>query len=373
MKRYIIIFVLLVLALGLNAQRTNTGSRGKTTTTSASKSSEDDKKSKPSNTERRTREASPVKPDASTKKREESPARTTNTERKAEPANNESRNRKTPDVRTISTPGKAETPAVENRSSQTKTTPSVTNARKTEQEPTRKVSTANQEQERKAGGLTPREREAGNRNSGNVRPAERNRTDGNSREVNAERNREYVPRTEQVYVEKRQAYRTPDRPRTARTVNQSTNYDSHPVEYRRNYFPYSEPRRIEIIWDVNMYNEYRYLYPHYDYWYYPYGYRIQTISAYDASRYIGEVARIYGKVFEVWYERQSDEYTLYFGGPYPYQDFSVIVPGKHARRYSYHPERYFSNRNIAVTGLVSLWEDRPEMIIRKRSQMEIYF
>jgi hypothetical protein len=121
-----------------------------------------------------------------------------------------------------------------------------------------------------------------------------------------------------------------------------------------------------------MYYEYCYLYPQFDYWYYPYGYRIQTVSAYDAYHFIGEVARIYGKVSEVWYERQTDEYTLYIGGPYPYQDFSVILTGKHARGFSFRPERYFRNRNITVTGLVSLWDERPEMLIRKRSQIEVY-
>jgi len=192
-------------------------------------------------------------------------------------------------------------------------------------------------------------------------------------EVNSDRNRQYVPRTEPVYVEKRQAYRTPERTRTVRTANQSANYVYKPIEYRRNYYPYAEPRRLEIIWDIHMYNEYRYLYPQYDYWYYPMGYRIHTVSAYDANRYIGEIARIYGRVSDIWYERQSDEYYLYIGGPYPYQDFTVILPGKYARRYSYRPERYFANRNLTVTGLVSMWDNRPEMLIRKRSQVEIYF
>jgi hypothetical protein len=228
-----------------------------------------------------------------------------------------------------------------------------------------------QEPERKAGGSTSRE--SGRVSTENERPVQESRKVGNSKEIAPDQNREYVPRTDAVYVEKRQAYRTPERPRAERTVNHTSNYVYQPVEYRRSYYPYSEPRHLEVIWNVNMYNEYRHLYPQYEYWYYPYGYSIHTVSAYDADRYIGEVARIYGKVFEVWYERNTDEYTLYFGGPYSYQDFSVIVPGRFARRYSYRPERYFTNRSIAVTGLVSLWDERPEMLIKKRSQIEVYF
>jgi hypothetical protein len=339
MKRYIIITVMLALALGLNAQRTDTGNRGKSTTTTTRKSTVEEKKPSPVKTETRKKEASPVRTSTTTEKRQEKPART-------------------------STPRNVETPAVENRSPETNKPRTTATSRTTEQERPRNVSEGNQQPERKAGE---------NRNSGVGRTENGQRPAGNTREVNVDRNREYVPRTEQVYVEKRQAYRTPERPRTVRTVTHSTNYVNHPVEYRRSYFPYAEPRRVEIIWDVHMYDEYRYLYPQYDYWYYPFGYSIPTISAYDADRFVGEVARIYGKVYDVWYEGQTDEYTLYFGGPYPYQDFSVILPGKNARRYSHSPERYFTNRNIAVTGLVSLWDERPEMLIRKRSQIEVYF
>jgi hypothetical protein len=379
MKRYIIITAMLVFTLGLNAQRT-TGSR----TGSATTKSEDEKKASPAATETRTREATQERSNSSNESRQQTPvvrqssgnesqqsapARTAPIERKTEPAYNESRNRETPPVRQTTTTKASQTPAVENRSSERNENRTVAPQRSGEQE---RPGSGTQDPQRKTGGTSTQSRATDNRNTTTAQPGNSVRTQGN-REVSTDRNREYTPRTEPVYAEKRQAYRTPERPRTVRTVNHQTNYVNHPVEYRRTYYPYTEPRRVEIIWDYNMYNEYRYLYPQYDYWYYPYGYRILTVSAYDADRFIGEIARIYGKVSEVWYERQTDEYTLYIGGPYPFQDLSVVIAGKYARRYSYHPERYFTNRNIAVTGLVSLWDERPEMIVRKRSQLETYF
>jgi len=381
MKKLIIISAMLVLALGLNAQTTTRGSR--TTSPATTKSAEEEKKSStsttttrtresaPANSETRTRETAPVRTSTSSERREEAP-RTAPVERRAEPAYNESRNRETPAVRTTTVTRTTETRTESNRYSEPNSGRTETNTRTSEDRP-RSTTTVNQERQRPTGTSTTVTRESGNRSSETVRSQTGDRNANTSREVNVTRNREYVPRTEQVYVEKRQAYRTPERPRTARTVNQSTTYVHRPVEYRRTYYPYAEPRRVDIIWNVNMYNEYRYLYPHYDYWYYPYGYRIHTVSAYEAGRYIGEVARIYGRVADVWYERQTDEYYLFFGEPYPYQDFSVIVNGRTARRYSYRPERYFLDRNIAVTGLVSIWDNRPEMIIKKRSQIEVYF
>jgi len=366
MKRYILISAMLVAAIGVNAQRTNTGTRPATTTT---RSVEEEKKSTPDNTETRTREAQPVRQNTNNESRQESPARTAPSERKTEPAYNESRNRETPAVRPTSNTRVIEAPSNESRPIERNVeNRKVTTVPENNQE---KPRTTVRETERKATGTTV-PRESAKPQSGDRPVVNREVNVDRNREVNVDRNREYVPRTEHVYVEKRQAYRTPERPRTVRTVNQHTNYVYHPVEYRKSYYPYAEPRRVEIIWDYDMYNEYRYLYPHYDYWYYSYGYRIQTVSAYDAGMMIGEVARIYGKVADVWYERNTDEYTLYFGDPYPYQDFSIILSGKFARRYSYRPERYFINRTVVATGLVSLWDERPELLIKKRSQLEVY-
>lgn len=397
MKRYIIIFVMLGLAFGLNAQ-TDRGGRTAPASTGNVRNDSDEKKSAPATTETRTREAAPS--NSEPRVRESAPARTAPAESRPQPVYNESRNRETPAVRPTTTtraveqerpktennsnqqtpvvrptsPRNADSPSTENRNTNVSNSRNENTPRAVEQDRSRSVNEGDQEPQRRPASNSGTSRENENRNSGSVRPQGGDRNVGTSRETNVERNnREYVPRTEPVYVEKRQAYRTPERPRTVRKVNPQPNYVYHPVEYRRTYYPYAEPRRVDIIWDVHMYNEYRYIYPQYDYWYYPYGYRIHTVSAYDAGMYIGEVARIYGRVVDVWYERQTDEYYLFFGERYPYQDFSVIIPGKTARRYSYRPERYFINRNIAVTGLVSLWDNRPEMLIRKRSQIDVYF
>jgi hypothetical protein len=138
------------------------------------------------------------------------------------------------------------------------------------------------------------------------------------------------------------------------------------------YYPYHVPPRVEIIWTVDLYNNYRYIYPDYNYWYYPIGHRVPTISAYDADRFIGEFARVYGRIYEAWYSYETDEYFLYFGEPYPYQDFTVIISGRDARRFSRRPERYFAGRHIAVTGIVSIFEGKPEMVVREKHQVDIY-
>lgn len=145
-----------------------------------------------------------------------------------------------------------------------------------------------------------------------------------------------------------------------------------PIEIRRARFPYRVPVYRPIIWSVSMYSDYRTFYPEVRYWRYPIGYRVVSISAYDSRDYVGEVANVYGSVAETYYNPDADEYYLYLGERFPYQDFTVIIPGYEARRFRARPEFYFNNVNIAVTGYVSNTEGKPEIQVKRASQISIY-
>jgi hypothetical protein len=146
-----------------------------------------------------------------------------------------------------------------------------------------------------------------------------------------------------------------------------------PVEYRRVHEPYRRPVYVDIYWTAGIRDEYYGWYPEYRYWNRNIGSRIETISAYDAYDYIGDVARIYGRVTDVDYNYQNDEYYFYFGSYYPYQDFSAVVPGWVAREFSHKPRRFFLGRHISVTGLVTIYDDRPEILVRRPSQIDRYY
>jgi hypothetical protein len=181
------------------------------------------------------------------------------------------------------------------------------------------------------------------------------------------RNNGFSSRTYEV---ERKNYNTPPRERINREVHGV--YRPSPVEYRKIHHPYRVPVHVDVIWTHRMYYDYRMIYPEYRYWYYPYGYRIRTISAYDALYYTGEIVNVYGMVTEAWYSWKTDEYILYFGARYPYQDFSVIITGKKARQFSRRPDRFFEGRYIWVTGLISLHNGQPEMVVMKKQQIHLY-
>lgn len=103
-----------------------------------------------------------------------------------------------------------------------------------------------------------------------------------------------------------------------------------------------------------------------------YGSRISTVSAFDARYYIGDVKRVYGRVIEVFYDNNSDAIYLYFSAPYPNHNFSVVIPSEKLNEFPRDIVRYFEDENVCVTGLISRFDRKPEMVIHSRSQIERY-
>jgi hypothetical protein len=151
-------------------------------------------------------------------------------------------------------------------------------------------------------------------------------------------------------------------------------YDRPPVnrEYREHHYVYRAPVNLYIYWSHDLYNNYVRMYPMVRTWDYPIGYRIESIPAYDADHYKGAVVTVYGSINEAYYSRATDEIFLYYGPYYPYQDFTVVIPGWVARQYSSRPEIFFNNQNLAVTGLITTFEGDPEIVIKEPFQLNLY-
>ena len=120
-----------------------------------------------------------------------------------------------------------------------------------------------------------------------------------------------------------------------------------------------------------MRRHYLSIYPNYN-WRYHYGYRLQTMSVWDARYNIGEIARVYGRVYATWYNHDTDQLLLFFGGEYPYQEFTVVLPGRIARRFSWRPERFFLGEHLTITGLITTFDGIPEIIVKNKRQLGIY-
>jgi len=161
--------------------------------------------------------------------------------------------------------------------------------------------------------------------------------------------------------------------RHIRVVNHyHNNYVPIPWEIRRVRYIYRRPVHIDLIWTPLLLHRFMYYYPTYDNWNIDFGREIETISAYDAMEYAGSVKRIYGKVEEVFYSEEDENYILYIGAPFPYHDVSVVVPKYLARNISMSPKWYFENEHIWVVGLINVWEGKPEIVVRDEDQIRRY-
>lgn len=145
-----------------------------------------------------------------------------------------------------------------------------------------------------------------------------------------------------------------------------------PIEYRRINYIYRAPQRFNFFWSVNVYNDFCNFYPHVTQWHYRTGARINTISAYDAMFFVGEVKRVYGEVQEVFYSREDDTYYLYIGARFPYHDFSIVIPGRDYRRNNFPPVNRLNFQHVWAMGLITAYEERPEIVIRRPYQLGIY-
>ena len=145
----------------------------------------------------------------------------------------------------------------------------------------------------------------------------------------------------------------------------------HNDVYLHNYRVLYYPTYNHIFWTRRMYRDYVRWYPGYS-WRYSYGYRINAISIFEARYNLGEVALVYGRVYATWYNAETDDYLLFFGGDYPNHQFTVVLPRRIARKFSWRPETYFLGQHITVTGLITTFDGVPEIIVKNKRQLGLY-
>jgi len=152
-----------------------------------------------------------------------------------------------------------------------------------------------------------------------------------------------------------------------RNVKFHYHHNTYVNSYRVLYYP----SYGNIYWNRNMYRDYHRWYPDYR-WNYSYGHRIHSISVFDAKYNLGEVAMVYGRVYATWHNNETDDFLLFFGGDFPYQQFTVVVPGHVARKFSWRPERYFLGEHVTITGLITTFDGSPEIVVKNKRQLGLY-
>ena len=95
------------------------------------------------------------------------------------------------------------------------------------------------------------------------------------------------------------------------------------------------------------------------------------INASEASKHVGESVSICDKVYSTKLIENSQMTLLNLGGYYPNQLLTIMIPGTDRNKFKEHPEDYTKGKNVCVTGKVTMYRNKPEIVVNDPSQITI--
>ena len=97
----------------------------------------------------------------------------------------------------------------------------------------------------------------------------------------------------------------------------------------------------------------------------------KQINLEDASKSTGDSVTTCGKVYSArYFEGSQDAPTLLnLGAAYPNQLLTVVIYGEARKLFKEAPEVFFKDKNICVTGKITLYKDKPQIVIYRPEQI----
>jgi hypothetical protein len=98
--------------------------------------------------------------------------------------------------------------------------------------------------------------------------------------------------------------------------------------------------------------------------------RAATISPEEAARHVGENATVCGLVASTNYAVQAPAAPTFLdlGNPYPHQIFTAVIFGSDRAKFG-TPEVSERAKQVCVTGEISLYEGKPQIVLRDPNQL----
>ncbi|MDD5759217.1 MAG: hypothetical protein PHI06_09060 [Desulfobulbaceae bacterium] len=99
----------------------------------------------------------------------------------------------------------------------------------------------------------------------------------------------------------------------------------------------------------------------------------ESISPEAAKAHLGETRTICGKVANTYYSRFVTEKPTFinFGKPYPNHVFSIAIMGENRNKYENAPEDFFEGKSLCVTGLIEIYDNKPLIVVRDKTQIHL--
>src|SRR6185436_13114819 len=94
------------------------------------------------------------------------------------------------------------------------------------------------------------------------------------------------------------------------------------------------------------------------------GAKAQTTTPDSAKYFEGSLKIVCGHVSGT-YTGKSGAIFINFEKPFPHSEFSaVIMPGDTAKFKKWNPAVYLKDKDVCVTGMIKMYKDKPEIIIK---------
>ncbi len=101
-----------------------------------------------------------------------------------------------------------------------------------------------------------------------------------------------------------------------------------------------------------------------------FGGETETISSESAYAHVGDYATVCGTVASAKYATASRGQPTFldFGRPYPYENFVAVIWGT-ARPVFGEPEVTYLGRSVCVSGMITKYRGKPDMILSNPNQI----
>jgi len=99
-------------------------------------------------------------------------------------------------------------------------------------------------------------------------------------------------------------------------------------------------------------------------------YAQETITSEDAAKFIGQQKTVCGMVASAHYDAKSKCTLLNLDKPSPNHVFTAYIGGSDRGKFEKPPEELYYGEAICVTGMIELYQGRPEIIVKDPSQIK---
>ncbi len=101
--------------------------------------------------------------------------------------------------------------------------------------------------------------------------------------------------------------------------------------------------------------------------------QVKEVALDSLNSHIGETVWVCGKVFGVKYLTTSKNTPTFInvGAAYPNSPLTLLIRQDVRNRFSYKPDQKLTGQSICVTGRLQLYKDKPEIVVKNESEIEI--